>query len=88
MTSKYLHNTPLTELGYLQSKLAGRALRDHGVKVDYVYCSAALRCVQTAVGIIKDSLEAFAGLDSCTLGINVERGLYEWMHWCRNGVSS
>ncbi|VDM11732.1 unnamed protein product [Wuchereria bancrofti] len=65
-----------------------RALRDHGVKVDYVYCSAALRCVQTAVGIIKGFVLLFQGLDSCTLGINVERGLYEWMHWCRNGSTS
>ncbi|VDN83194.1 unnamed protein product, partial [Brugia pahangi] len=76
----FAYDTPLTEMGYLQSKLTGQALRDHGVKVDYVYCSAALRCVQTAVGVIK-------GLDSCTLRISVEPGLYEWMHWCRNELS-
>ncbi|VDP11985.1 unnamed protein product [Onchocerca flexuosa] len=77
----FASDTPLTEMGYLQSKLTGRALRDHGVKVDHVYCSAALRCVQTAVGIIK-------GMDSCTLKINVEPGLYEWMYWCRNSIPS
>uniref|UniRef100_A0A915PNW7 Uncharacterized protein n=1 Tax=Setaria digitata TaxID=48799 RepID=A0A915PNW7_9BILA len=77
----FASDTPLTEMGYLQSKLTGRAFRDHGVKVDHVYCSAALRCVQTAVGIIK-------GMDSRTLRINVEPGLYEWMRWCRNGIPS
>ncbi|KAL3981975.1 Histidine phosphatase (branch 1) family protein [Acanthocheilonema viteae] len=77
----FAYDAPLTEMGYLQSKLTGRALRDHDVKIDHVYCSAALRCVQTAVGIIK-------GMDSRTLRINVEPGLYEWMHWCRNGVPS
>uniref|UniRef100_A0A8R1XY82 Uncharacterized protein n=2 Tax=Onchocerca TaxID=6281 RepID=A0A8R1XY82_ONCVO len=77
----FASDTPLTEMGYLQSKLTGRALRDYGVKVDHVYCSAALRCVQTAVGIIK-------GMDSRTLKINVEPGLYEWMYWCRNSIPS
>ncbi|KAK6110225.1 Histidine phosphatase (branch 1) family protein [Brugia pahangi] len=52
----FAYDTPLTEMGYLQSKLTGQALRDHGVKVDYVYCSAALRCVQTAVGVIKGTV--------------------------------
>ncbi|VDK83579.1 unnamed protein product [Litomosoides sigmodontis] len=77
----FASDSPLTEMGYLQSKLTGRALRDLGVKVDHVYCSSALRCVQTAVGIIK-------GMDSCTLRINIEPGLYEWLHWCRNGIPS
>ncbi|VDM95595.1 unnamed protein product [Thelazia callipaeda] len=74
-------DTPLTEMGYLQSKLTGRALRDHGIKVDVIYCSAALRCIQTAVGIIK-------GMENHSLKINVEPGLYEWTRWCPNGVPS
>lgn len=32
--------------------LTGRALRDAGMKIDVVYCSPALRCVQTASGIV------------------------------------
>lgn len=27
-------------------------------------------------------------MDSRTLKINVEPGLYEWTHWCRNGIPS
>lgn len=32
--------------------------------------------------------KALVGMDSHTLRINVEPGLFEWMHWCRNGVPS
>lgn len=76
---KFASDTLLTEMGYLQSKLTGRALRNAGVKVDHIYCSAALRCVQTAVGIVK-------GMESRTLRINVEPGLFEWTQWCRSGI--
>ncbi|KAJ1370473.1 hypothetical protein KIN20_032202 [Parelaphostrongylus tenuis] len=71
---------PLTEMGYIQSKLTGRAFRDSDVKVDFVYCSSALRCVQTAVGIMK-------GLGMTTL-INVEPGLFEWMQWFKGNRPS
>uniref|UniRef100_A0A0K0D4U7 Protein UBASH3A-like protein n=1 Tax=Angiostrongylus cantonensis TaxID=6313 RepID=A0A0K0D4U7_ANGCA len=64
----------------LKTKLLGRALRDSGVKIDFVYCSSALRCVQTAVGIVK-------GLGMTTL-INVEPGLFEWMQWCKGNRPS
>ncbi|VDP26098.1 unnamed protein product [Heligmosomoides polygyrus] len=49
----FAFDVPLTEMGYIQSKLTGRALRDSGIKIDFIYCSSALRCVQTAVGITK-----------------------------------
>uniref|UniRef100_F1L2L0 Protein UBASH3A homolog n=2 Tax=Ascaris TaxID=6251 RepID=F1L2L0_ASCSU len=78
---KFASDSPLTEMGYLQSKLTGRALRDHNVKIDYIYCSSALRCVQTAVGIVK-------GMDGRSLQLNIEPGLFEWTQWCRNGIPS
>ncbi|VDK46349.1 unnamed protein product [Anisakis simplex] len=78
---KFASDSPLTEMGYLQSKLTGRALRDHNVKIDFIYCSSALRCVQTAVGIVK-------GMDNRTLQLNIEPGLFEWTQWCRNGIPS
>ncbi|MFH4974478.1 hypothetical protein AB6A40_001187 [Gnathostoma spinigerum] len=77
----FASDTPLTEMGYLQSKLTGRALRDHEVKIDAIYCSSSLRCVQTTVGIIK-------GMDNRNLRFFVEPGLFEWTQWCRNGIPS
>ncbi|VDN39933.1 unnamed protein product [Gongylonema pulchrum] len=60
---------------------SGRALRDQNVQIDQVYCSPSLRCVQTAVGIIK-------GMESRTLSINIEPGLYEWTRWCGSELPS
>ncbi|PIC18242.1 hypothetical protein B9Z55_024204 [Caenorhabditis nigoni] len=70
-------DTPLTEIGYLQSKLTGRALRDNGIEINHVLCSPALRCIQTTVGLLKGM-----GLDK-RLQFSVEPGLYEWMVWAR-----
>ncbi|CAJ0945093.1 unnamed protein product, partial [Mesorhabditis belari] len=78
---KFAMDTPLTEMGYLQSKLTGRSLRDKNLRFEHVFCSSALRCVQTAVGIMK-------GLGDGKAQINIEPGLYEWMQWCRMGRPS
>ncbi|PAV64201.1 hypothetical protein WR25_22023 [Diploscapter pachys] len=72
------HDTPLTEIGYLQSKLTGRAIKEAGIKIDYVFCSPALRCVQTAVGLLKG-----LGLDG-KIRLNVEPGLFEWLVWLKH----
>jgi len=72
----FKEDTPLTEMGYLQAKITGRAFRDAEIPVDYVYCSSALRCVQTAVGILK-------GMNNTKLKLNVEPGLFEWAAWYR-----
>lgn len=72
----YFHDTPLTEMGYLQAKLTGRALKDSGCRPDYIYASCAYRSIQTAVGIIK-GLGGSAG----DLKIRVEPGLFEWGSW-------
>ncbi|CAI2356849.1 unnamed protein product [Caenorhabditis sp. 36 PRJEB53466] len=70
-------DTPLTEIGYLQSKLTGRAFRDNNIEVHHVFCSPALRCIQTTIGLLKGM-----GADK-RLQFHVEPGLYEWMVWAR-----
>uniref|UniRef100_A0AC34Q1U8 Phosphoglycerate mutase n=1 Tax=Panagrolaimus sp. JU765 TaxID=591449 RepID=A0AC34Q1U8_9BILA len=72
-------DTPLTEIGYLQSKLIGRALRDKSVSFDVIYVSPALRCIQTAIGILK-------GMNCNSLKLNIEPGLFEWLQLCRNNT--
>jgi ubiquitin-associated and SH3 domain-containing protein len=49
----FRHDTPLTEMGYLQAKLIGRAFRDREIKPHHVFVSPSLRCIQTAIGILK-----------------------------------
>lgn len=77
----FVMDTPLTEIGYLQAKITGRALKDAGVSVSHVYCSSALRCVQTTVGILK-------GMGDTKSRINVEPGLFEWGSWFKQGIPS
>uniref|UniRef100_A0A7E4VL94 Protein UBASH3A-like protein n=1 Tax=Panagrellus redivivus TaxID=6233 RepID=A0A7E4VL94_PANRE len=72
-------DTPLTEIGYLQSKLIGRAFRDRNINFDVVYVSPALRCIQTAIGILK-------GMNCGHLKLNVEPGLFEWLGLCRSSI--
>lgn len=47
----YMHDTPITELGVWQANNVGDALQ--GSRIQYVFCSPALRCVQTAHHIIQ-----------------------------------
>jgi len=72
----YYLDTPLTEIGYLQAKITGRALKDAGVSLSHIYSSPALRCVQTAVGLVK-------GMNNTALKINIEPALFEWGAWFR-----
>ncbi|GMT06083.1 hypothetical protein PENTCL1PPCAC_28257, partial [Pristionchus entomophagus] len=74
-------DTPLTEMGYLQSKLIGRAMRDQGIQIDHIYVSSALRCIQTGVGIIKGY--GLGRGENRELKMNIDGSLYEWMQWCR-----
>ncbi|KAH7703823.1 Protein T07F12.1, partial [Aphelenchoides avenae] len=53
-----------------------RAFRDKGLKFAAIYCSPSLRCVQTAVGILK-------GMNDSQSLLRVEPGLFEWMRFCR-----
>ncbi|WKY03402.1 hypothetical protein Q1695_004834 [Nippostrongylus brasiliensis] len=72
---KTANDTPLTVIGRTQATLTGNALKEAGVSITAVYCSPALRSVQTACGIVEGY--GFSEL------ISVEPGLHEWMQWTR-----
>lgn len=72
-------DTPITERGFSRAVTAGELFRTHEVDIDFVYSSPSLRCVQTAQGILK-------GLNGKEHQIRIEPGLFQWMHWCKNGV--
>ena len=59
---------PLTDLGELQARLAGEALRDEGITT--LYCGPMLRTLQTAriIGPLLASLPASVRQDSFTSG--------------------
>lgn len=66
-------DTPLTVIGNFQASATGKALKAEGIKFSHVYVSPSLRCLQTAVTIIKEM--------NCNLPINVEPALFEWLSW-------
>ncbi|XP_071093351.1 ubiquitin-associated and SH3 domain-containing protein B-like isoform X1 [Haliotis cracherodii] len=70
---EYIKDCPLTEMGKVQAHLTGDALKTASVPISFVYCSPALRCVQTASEVVKA-----LGL-SCK--ICIEPVLFEWLGW-------
>ena len=72
----FSQDSPITEIGVHQAKLTGESLWAHGISVSHVFCSPALRCVQTANSVI-EGLQAPKNVK-----ISVETGLYEWLAWC------
>ncbi|XP_078088204.1 ubiquitin-associated and SH3 domain-containing protein A-like [Mustelus asterias] len=74
-TKDYDHDAPLSSCGIFQSRLMGEAFREQELKIQHVYSSPALRCVQTAHHVLK----------ALQLGqkvtIRVEPGLFEWTKW-------
>ncbi|XP_020041436.2 ubiquitin-associated and SH3 domain-containing protein A isoform X1 [Castor canadensis] len=48
------NDPPLSSCGIFQSRLAGEALLDSGIRVTAVFASPALRCVQTAKHILEE----------------------------------
>lgn len=64
---------PLTMAGQFQAMITGEALHRAGVKVTAVYCSPAMRVMQTAALV----LEAWGRKD---MAINVEPALFEWLY--------
>ncbi|CEF68928.1 Protein UBASH3A homolog [Strongyloides ratti] len=72
-------DTPLTNTGSIMSQLIGKNLHENNLVPDFIYCSPALRCIQTASLIC-------IGAESKTL-IRIEPGLYEeniWVGNCNN----
>uniref|UniRef100_A0A669B3R7 Ubiquitin associated and SH3 domain containing Bb n=1 Tax=Oreochromis niloticus TaxID=8128 RepID=A0A669B3R7_ORENI len=71
----YDMDAPITVFGSTQARLVGEALLESNTAIDFVYCSPALRCVQTAQNILK-------GLQQDSkLKVRVEPGLFEWTKW-------
>ncbi|XP_066222013.1 ubiquitin-associated and SH3 domain-containing protein A isoform X2 [Saccopteryx leptura] len=69
------NDPPLSSCGIFQSRMAGEALLDSGVRITSVFTSPALRCVQTAKYILEElRLER-------KMKVRVEPGLFEWTKW-------
>lgn len=71
VTAERPHDPPLTEFGCAQAAATGEYLLGLGDRVDFVYTSPFLRCVQTASAIAR-------GLGGVPL--RVEPGLCEWLN--------
>jgi len=71
LTASRPHDPPLTEHGGRQATATGEHLRELGERVDHIYTSPFLRCVQTAALISKQ----LGGLP-----LRVEPGLCEWLN--------
>ncbi|XP_062970257.1 ubiquitin-associated and SH3 domain-containing protein A isoform X2 [Cynocephalus volans] len=69
------NDPPLSSCGIFQSRIAGDALLDSGIRISCVFTSPALRCVQTAKHILEElKLEE-------KIKIRVEPGIFEWTKW-------
>ena len=51
--SDFMKDSPITETGFFQSRLMGEGMREQGIRIQYIYCSPTLRCVQTANAIVQ-----------------------------------
>ena len=71
----FLFDPPLTELGLHQCKLVGEEFAEQGIKIDHVYSSPTLRCIQTADQILQ-------GLQMHDkIPIRIEPCLFEFLKW-------
>lgn len=70
----FAKDSPITEMGVYQAKLTGEGMREQGIRLSHVFCSPALRCVQTADAILK-------GLQETNVKIKIENGMFEWLAW-------
>ena len=73
---QYADDSPLTQCGHWQAATVGSAFNGMGIGV--VYCSPALRCLQTAQEVVQAM--AMRGRRGWA-GIRVEPALFEWMGW-------
>uniref|UniRef100_A0A7E4VUK6 Serine/threonine-protein phosphatase Pgam5, mitochondrial n=1 Tax=Panagrellus redivivus TaxID=6233 RepID=A0A7E4VUK6_PANRE len=65
---------PVTEVGRLVAQLAGKSVRRSGFQVKAIYCSPALRCIETAQVVVRE-------LGQPDLRIRVEPGLFDWFSY-------
>ncbi|KAM9170541.1 ubiquitin-associated and SH3 domain-containing protein A isoform 1-T2 [Pangshura tecta] len=76
----YEYDPPLSCCGVFQSRLVGEALLEKQETVSHVYCSPALRCIQTTQHVLEGlKLEQ-------KIKIRVEPGLFEWTKWEANKI--
>ncbi|KRX61699.1 Protein UBASH3A -like protein [Trichinella sp. T9] len=73
----FYNDPPITEIGYATSQMIGRGMKLSGIGFDMVYCSPALRSIQSAHGILK----SFPGSNT---KICIEAGLFEYLGWYEN----
>ena len=71
----FLFDPPITELGLHECKMIGEELASQGIRIQHVYASPALRCVQTADKI----LEGLQMRDE--IPIRIEPCLFEFLKW-------
>ncbi|KAK3084423.1 hypothetical protein FSP39_013314 [Pinctada imbricata] len=67
---EFIKDTPLTNVGKLQARLTGEHFKDTDINISLVFCSPALRCIQTA-----NEVYTALGLQN---KIKIEPGLFEW----------
>uniref|UniRef100_A0A1I7ZY35 Protein UBASH3A-like protein n=1 Tax=Steinernema glaseri TaxID=37863 RepID=A0A1I7ZY35_9BILA len=73
----YADDPPITEIGSLNAEMIGKSIRRNNVwPLAKIYCSPALRCVQTANSIVK-------GIGR-PIEICVEPALFDWGYWYKN----
>lgn len=70
-TEERPHDPSLTELGVRQAMATGRAMRDRNARVDVIYTSPFLRCVQTAAAVAAELGD---------VPLRIEPGLSELAH--------
>lgn len=72
----FTKDSPLTEIGKFQARATGDAFKRAGVNIQHVFVSPALRCVQTAQGVV-DGMGNNAQL-------NIEPSAFEWLGWYKD----